>query len=96
MPTQEGARERLARFRETLDPDVEAAVGCDLLDGDLVVGCRQLVGFAGLDEFFGVAGIDDIRQGEGAVGACWYRSRGFKRRRTPNVELHGISQLPDA
>ena len=28
MPTQEGARERLARFRETLDPDVEAALIC--------------------------------------------------------------------
>ena len=28
MPTQEGARERLARFRETLDSDVEAALIC--------------------------------------------------------------------
>ena len=28
MPTQEGARERLARFRETLDSDGEAALIC--------------------------------------------------------------------
>ena len=28
MPTQEGARERLARFRESLDPDIEAALIC--------------------------------------------------------------------
>ena len=28
MPTQEGTRERLARFRESLDPDIEAALIC--------------------------------------------------------------------